>query len=261
MLTETNKLDGGVAADAGLTEAQVARLDDSTRNGRHVFGCNALAYGQPRSACTCGVTQQQHDIRALLADRTRLEAEVEQRKAWTASLCATFEADRTRLQTALVAAEGERDDYKALSINEGLRALEAEDRAGRLLVAYEQQQQQAVDAGERADAAEQQLAHEREVAARIENDYTTLLQAHEPMAERASAAEQQAVTLREALENVRLAAARGRSFGHQATPQTYAHMAQRKDEALDTVLRFCAKAGVEGSCLREDAPPPRQEGK
>lgn len=57
---------------------------------------------------------------------------------------------------------------------------------------------------------------------------------------------------RAALNNIRLSAARGRSFGHQATPQTLETMVAKKDAALDYVLKFCERAGVAGSILREE---------
>lgn len=55
-----------------------------------------------------------------------------------------------------------------------------------------------------------------------------------------------------ALRNIRLRAARGRTFGHQATPQTLERMVQAKDEALTDILRYCADAGEVGSILRRD---------
>lgn len=54
-----------------------------------------------------------------------------------------------------------------------------------------------------------------------------------------------------ALQNIHMAAARGRSFGHQATPQTAERMVERKDEALALVLRLCADAGISSSPLRD----------
>ncbi|HEX2594712.1 MAG TPA: hypothetical protein VHL34_24630 [Rhizomicrobium sp.] len=54
----------------------------------------------------------------------------------------------------------------------------------------------------------------------------------------------------DALENVRLAAARGRCYGHQATPQTLERMVEQKDKAFDAILKYCADAGVVGSILR-----------
>lgn len=60
-------------------------------------------------------------------------------------------------------------------------------------------------------------------------------------------------TLETALREIRMTAARGASFGHQATPQTPERMAERKDEALRRVIDLCATVGVEGSVLRDAA--------
>lgn len=62
--------------------------------------------------------------------------------------------------------------------------------------------------------------------------------------------EAEVARLREALRNIRLSAARGRAFGHQATPQALDLMVIKKDAALGDVLRFCADAGEKGSVLR-----------
>jgi hypothetical protein len=57
----------------------------------------------------------------------------------------------------------------------------------------------------------------------------------------------------DALRNIRLAAARGASFGHQVTQQPLALMVEKKDKALRDILRYCAEAGYEGSVLRESS--------
>lgn len=58
---------------------------------------------------------------------------------------------------------------------------------------------------------------------------------------------------RRALENIRLVAAKGLSFGNQPTPQTLEKMVMRKELALKMVLGYCAKAGVDSSPLRNRA--------
>ena len=85
---------------------------------------------------------------------------------------------REQAEAALTAMTQERDDYKALSINEGLRALresdranEAEGRSVRMLEAYEQQQEQAVKAGEACLAAEAQLTAARAEVEALERQY------------------------------------------------------------------------------------------
>lgn len=65
---------------------------------------------------------------------------------------------------------------------------------------------------------------------------------------------------RRVLDEVRMCAARGRSFGHQATPQTDVLMVIKKDAALGEILRFCSHAGITESPLRDDTALLAQEG-
>lgn len=107
----------------------------------------------------------------------------------------------------------------------------------------------------------ERLEHERDELAGIADGYAegTLSACRRVDAEtaRAEQAEQEAQTLREerdrlrkALENVRLRAARGRNAGHMATRLTHERMIEKKDEALDGVISYCADVGVVGSLLR-----------
>ena len=54
------------------------------------------------------------------------------------------------------------------------------------------------------------------------------------------------------LRTIRLTAVRGRSFGHQATPQTAEKMIERKDTALQNIIALCADHGETGSILRAE---------
>ena len=63
---------------------------------------------------------------------------------------------------------------------------------------------------------------------------------------------QEIARLKWTIRNIRLCAAMGRSFGHNATPQTPEKMVERKDFRLDRVLKYCADAGETGSILRSD---------
>ncbi len=58
------------------------------------------------------------------------------------------------------------------------------------------------------------------------------------------------------LRNIRMAAAMGLSFGHQATPQPMERMVERKDKRLRQILTLLAEHGVTGSMLRAESNAP-----
>lgn len=64
----------------------------------------------------------------------------------------------------------------------------------------------------------------------------------------------EAERLRWTIRNIRLCAAVGRLFGHQATPHTPEKMVERKDFRFDQILKYCADAGETGSLLRDEVP-------
>lgn len=86
--------------EQAVTSEQRERLDDATRNGPHKFGCNALFYGQPTTACTCGRRQRQDDIRALLAAHDALQAQLAEARAERDRLHDQWYAEAQRLQQA-----------------------------------------------------------------------------------------------------------------------------------------------------------------
>ena len=62
------------------------------------------------------------------------------------------------------------------------------------------------------------------------------------------------------LRNIRMSAARGRVTGHhRSTPMSPERQIEKKDKALDDILRFCAEVGVVGSILRAEHTPRTEE--
>lgn len=92
-----------------MTSEQRERLDDATRNGPHKFGCNALFYGQPTTACTCGRRQRQDDIRALLAAHDALQAQLAEARADIDGLAAQLD----KVVSEKEQVERERDEARA----------------------------------------------------------------------------------------------------------------------------------------------------